>query len=308
MKKNLVIATVLFIAFGLTACSSSQASGSGNSGSTESSAKSETEQSVQSESASTDDGGSSKTEISYSKSAGPYSVLLEEAIQPILEAQGYTVTAYDMGDLATADIVLNQGDVDFNVEQHTAYINNFNKSQGGDLVPICPIPTVPAGVYSAHYESIDDIFDGAKVAVPNDASNTARCYLMLQKAGWITIDPDADQSTITSDDIIENPYNIEFTEMTSSNIPPVMEDFDFVAITGSIVYNAGIDSSTALINEDIQDHLVLQVTVKKENADTEWAKAIVAAYHSDEFKDYMEKTNAPGGEWNALWWIPDELK
>lgn len=300
MKKILVIITALLLVFSLAGCSSETTSNGGNAGSKGNSAPSN--------SSSSSNKDASKTNISYSKSAGPYSVLFEKAIQPILEAQGYTVTAYDMGDLATADIVLNQGDVDFNVEQHTAYIKNFNKSKGGDLVPICPIPTVPAGVYSARYKSINDIFEGAKVAVPNDASNTARCYLMLQKAGWITIDPKADKSTITADDIIKNPYHIQFTEMTSSNIPPVMKDFDFVAITGSIVYNAGIDSSTALINEDIQDHLVLQVTVKAKNANTKWAKAIVAAYHSDKFKNYLAKANAPDGEWKALWWIPSELR
>ena len=75
-----------------------------------------------------------------------------------------------------------------------------------------------------------------------------------------------------------------------------------VAITGSVVYNAGIDPSTALATEDIQDHLVLQVVVKEENKDAEWAKAIVDAYHSDEFKQYMEENN------DGLWWIPDELK
>ena len=75
-----------------------------------------------------------------------------------------------------------------------------------------------------------------------------------------------------------------------------------MAITGSVVYNAGIDPSTALATEDIQDHLVLQVVVKEENKDAEWAKAIMDAYHSDEFKQYMEENN------DGLWWIPDELK
>ena len=138
--------------------------------------------------------------------------------------------------------------------------------------------------------------------MPNDASNTARCYLMLQKIGWITLDPDVDPSSVTQDDIIENPYNIEFTEMKSLTIPAAIQDFDYVAITGSVVYNAGIDASTALANEDIMDHLVLQVVVKEENKDTDWAKAIVDAYHSDEFKQYMAENN------DGLWWIPEELR
>ena len=243
-----------------------------------------------------------KKEIVYGKSQGPYTELFEAAIVPILEKEGYTVNGVDFSDLQTADIGLNDGDVDVNVEQHIAYMENFNANYNADLVALSPIPTVPAGVYSAKYKSVDEIPDGAKVAVPNDASNTARCYLMLQKIGWIKLADDVDPSAVTQDDIVENPHNIEFTEMKSLTIPAAIQDFDYVAITGSIVYNAGIDPSTALATEDIQDHLVLQVVVKEENRDAEWAKAIVDAYHSDEFKQYMEENN------DGLWWIPDELK
>ena len=243
-----------------------------------------------------------KKEIVYGKSQGPYTELFEAAIVPILEKEGYTVKGVDFSDLQTADIGLNDGDVDVNVEQHTAYMENFNANYNADLVALNPIPTVPAGVYSAKYKSVDEIPDGAKVAVPNDASNTARCYLMLQKIGWIKLADDVDPSAVTQDDIVENSHNIEFTEMKSLTIPAAIQDFDYVAITGSVVYNAGIDPSTALATEDIQDHLVLQVVVKEENKDAEWTKAIVDAYHSDEFKQYMEENN------DGLWWIPDELK
>ena len=155
----------------------------------------------------------------------------------------------------------------------------------------------------------DEIFisDGAKSDLANvlglfDVDNTARAYVLLQKAGWITLDSSVDLAVVTQDDIVENPHNIEFTEMASLNIPSALQDFDYAVITGSIVYNAGIDASTALLTEDVLPQLILQVVVKKDNADTDWAKAIVAAYHSDEFKKYMDENN------NGLWYIPDELK
>ena len=46
----------------------------------------------------------------------------------------------------------------------------------------------------------------------------------LGKAGWITLNPDVEPSTVTQDDIAANPYNIEFTEMSSTNIPGVLDD------------------------------------------------------------------------------------
>ena len=130
--------------------------------------------------------------------------------------------------------------MDFNVEQHTAYANNYNEGNNGKLVPITPIPTVPASLFSSHYKSADDIknISKPKVAVPNDPANTARAYVLLQKIGWITLKDGVNLSTVTSEDINSNPYNIQFTEMKSLNIPQVQDDFDFVIITGSIVYKA----------------------------------------------------------------------
>ena len=44
----------------------------------------------------------------------------------ILEKEGYTLTEVDFSDLLQNDLALNDGEIDFNVEQHTAYAENFN--------------------------------------------------------------------------------------------------------------------------------------------------------------------------------------
>ena len=120
-----------------------------------------------------------KTTILYSKSQGPYTELFEDAIIPILEKQGYTVEAVETPELLVADQLLQAGEVDVNVEQHSAYASGFNANNKGDLTPISVIPTVPAGVYSVNHASLDEIADGMTVAIPNDASNTARCLAIL---------------------------------------------------------------------------------------------------------------------------------
>lgn len=250
-----------------------------------------------------------KTLIKYSKSQGPYTELFELAIIPILEAQGYTFEVVESSELLVADQFLQNGEVDVNVEQHTAYANNFNANNGGDLTPISVIPTVPAAIYSANHATLDEVTDGFTVAIPNDASNTARCLAILQKIGWIKLDDKVEISQVTVDDVVENPYNLELIEQKSLTIPAAIQDYDYVVITGSIVYNAKVNESyPALAQEDILDHLILQVVVKAENVNTDWAQAIVAAYHSDEFKAYLEKENAADGFWKGLWWIPDDLK
>lgn len=241
-----------------------------------------------------------KKELTYSKSQGPYSDLFEKGVKPILEKKGYKVTGKDMSELLQADVALNDGEVDFNVEQHTAYMNDFNKKQGGHLAAITPIPTVLAGIYPGSKTSLDQVADGSTVAVPNDAANTARAYALLQKVGWIKLDPSKDITKVTQQDIVENPHNLKFTEMKSLNIPAVRSDFDFIVITGSIVYNAKIDPKTALATEDIVPDMLLQVVVEDKNKDTQWAKDLVAAYNSDEFKQYMKEHN------DGLWYVPSD--
>jgi ABC-type metal ion transport system, periplasmic component/surface antigen len=236
--------------------------------------------------------------ITYGKAAGPYTILFEEAIIPILEKEGYSFKCVEFSDLLQSDTALNEGEIDVNVEQHTAYMENFNQSQNGNLIALTPIPTIPAGIYSSVHDSLQNIEEGAKIALPNDVSNASRAYAVLQKAGWITLDDNVDIAKVAENDIIENSYNLKLTEMDSSNIPRSLDEFDYAIIPGSIVYSAGIDMSSGLLYEDILEHLLLQVVINKENKESEWAKAIVAAYNSEEFKQYMEENN------DDLWYVP----
>ena len=240
-----------------------------------------------------------KKVIKYGKASGPYTVLFEKAIIPILEKKGYKFEVVEFSDLLQNDTALNEGDIDVNVEQHTAYMNNFNDSQKGNLVALSPIPTVPAGIFSSKHKSLNELKDGAKIAIPSDASNAARGYNLLQKAGWIKLNENINVAKATQKDIKENTHKLEIVEMDSANIPRSLDDFDYAVIPGSIVYSAGINPSTVLLQEDILNHLLLQVVVKKGNENSDWAKAIVEAYHSDEFKKYMEQNN------KGLWFIPN---
>lgn len=243
-----------------------------------------------------------KKEITVGTSPGPYSELFLEGIVPVLESKGFTVKDVDFTDLRSADVALDEGAVDVNVDQHTAYMDNFNKETSAKLVAITPIPTVPTGLYSDSHASTDDVKKGAKVGIPQDASNAARALLLLQKAGWITLDDSLEPLQTTTSDIIENPHDLKIIEMDSAQIPRSLPDLDFGVVPGSMLYAAGMSSNDSLLNEDILPQLILQAVVSEENKDTEWAKAIIEAYKSDEFLAHMDKVNS-----DNYWYIPEEL-
>lgn len=244
-----------------------------------------------------------KENITIGTSPGPYSELFMDGIVPILEDQGYTVTETVFTEVRQVDVALQEGAIDVNVDQHLAYMNNFNKEANAELVAITPIPTVPTGIHSATKGSIDEVVDGDIIAIPDDASNTARALLVLQKAGWIKLDESIEPMASTKDNIIENPYNLEIVEMSSAQIPRSLSDVSYGVIPGSILYAAGLSSNDSLLNEDILPQLVLHAIVDSGNEETDWAEAIVEAYRSDEFKAHLNEVNT-----DNYWFIPDELK
>lgn len=246
--------------------------------------------------------GGEKKELTYAKGSGPYTILFEEHIIPILEKQGYTFKVSELS-LQYADEAIADGDVDFSVEQHIAYMNAFNKSYNSNLVALTPIPTVPASIFSETHSSLDEIYDGMKIAVPQDEGNMARAFVMLQDIGWIKLKEGTDYATASPEDVAENPYNLEFLDIATNIIATTLADYDYGIITGSIVYNAGIDPSTALFNENLTDDFWLQVVVKDADKDTQWAKDIVAAYQSKEFTDWLKANNE--SEYRNLWSIPE---
>lgn len=244
---------------------------------------------------------SSTKQIVIGTSPGPYSQLFLDAIKPILEKQGYQIKQIDFSDLMQADIALQQGSVDINVDQHTAYMDAFNQNKKANLVALTHIPTVPTAIYSKRHSNLQAIKNGSAIAVPNDPANAARAYRLLAKAGWITLSPLSDPGMISKNDIKSNPYKLIITELDPGNIPRTLSDFDYSVIPGSRAYAAKINPDLALLQEDIVPSFELVVAVRSDNVQKPWAQAVKAAYNSNDFKQYMQTHNT-----KHYWYIPGE--
>ncbi|MDF7670410.1 MetQ/NlpA family ABC transporter substrate-binding protein [Orbaceae bacterium ESL0721] len=242
-----------------------------------------------------------KKSIIMGASPGPYNDLFNDAIKPELEAEGYRVKLVDFPHLLESDIALSDGSIDLTVAQHTAYMNVFNQQSNANLKSVVHVPSVPAALFSDKHTSLNKVFSGAKVGIPQDESNAARSYNLLEKAGWIKLKSGVDPILANRHDIAENSANIEIIEMDSANIPRVMDELDFAVIPGSIVYSANIDANKALLTETIIPDLEIMVVVNQGNENSQWAEDIKRLYQSDKFKAYMETHNQ-----NGYWVMPQE--
>lgn len=243
-------------------------------------------------------------ELKYRRMPTATSDLFEGGVAPILEAQGYTLTPVEITDSIQREMALSEGEIDFHVDANTAYLKNFNKEQGTNLIGVTEIPTVPTGLYPGKKDSLEDIEEGDSIAFPDDAANTARSLYLLESNELLVMDTTKEKSQYTLQDIKENPLNLQFTEMKGASIPGVRDDFDYVILRGSDAYNAGVDFNTAIAREKPESILQasrMVVAVNGENENEGWVQDIVNAYHSEEFKKYLDE--------NGDFWIrPDYLQ
>ncbi len=186
---------------------------------------------------------------------------------------------------------LAEGEVDINAFQHVAYLNLFNTNNGTDLQAIGTTIMAPIGLYSNKYNQIEDIKDGAKIAVPNDPSNWGRALLLLQEYDLLTVTDNFDGSG-GEDRIKDNPKNLTIVPVDGATTPRVMEDTDFAVINNGVAVEAGLLLKDAIVHENETAKPFINVIVAKpEDKDKDILKEIVEIYQRKETADFVSEVS-----------------
>ncbi|WP_043932554.1 MetQ/NlpA family ABC transporter substrate-binding protein [Bacillus sp. EB01] len=228
-------------------------------------------------------------EVKFGATAGPYSDMVTKAIKPALEEKGYKVELVEFSDYIQPNNALDSGDIDANLFQHTIYLENFAKENNMDLTALISVPTAPMGIYSNTYKSLDDVKDGATVAIPNDPTNAARAFNTLQEEGLIQVSEDADPLKVSEKDITENKKNLKFQPIEAGQLPRAVESADLSAVPGNFALAAKMNLLSALALENMLDPYRNIVAVKTDNADSQLAKDIKEVVESEEFEKVIDE-------------------
>ena len=232
------------------------------------------------------------TTIKVGASPAPHAEILEVA-KEILAEQGITLEIVEFNDYIQPNTAVENEELDANYFQHITYMNDFNESDGTHLVSAAEIHYEPFGLYAGKTASLDELADGAQIAVPNDATNEGRALLLLQQEGLITLKEGAGL-TATKADIAENPKNLEIVELEASQLPVRLGDVDLAVINGNYAIDAGLSVADALAVESADGEAaqayVNVLTVKEGREDDPAIQALAEALCSDEVKAFMEET------------------
>ena len=230
--------------------------------------------------------------IKVGASPSPHAEILRKAAE-VLKDQGYELDIVEYSDYVQPNVALANGDLDANYFQHLPYLEDYNSQNGTDLVSAGAIHYEPFGIYAGKTDSLDKLADGAKVAVPNDATNEARALLLLEAQGLIKLN-DSENLAATKNDIVENKLNLDIVEIEAAQLPRSLGDVDVAVINGNYAIDAGLSVADALATEDAQSIAATTygniVAVRNGDESNEAIQALVSALKSDDVRSYIEET------------------
>lgn len=228
-------------------------------------------------------------EIKIGATAGPHAEVVE-AVAKEAEKQGIKIKVVEFSDYITPDKALADGDVDLVSYQHKPFLDNFNKQNGTDLTAIGNTILMRMGIYSNKVKSVDQLQDGAVVAIPNDPTNGGRGLALLQRAGVIKL-KDGVGFKATPADVVENPKHLQFKEIEAAQLPRSLDDVDAAVITMNYVMSAGLNVKEQGIYLEPKDEplAVMILAARSKDKDNGTYKKIAELFHSDGVKQFIDE-------------------
>lgn len=205
-----------------------------------------------------------------------------------LKEQGYNVKAVVFDGNHLPATALKDGTIDGVILNHKVWLDTFNKENDSNL--IMPEPYMyyfRNAMYSSKYETLEDIPEGATIAVPGDPANLDRSLRILDKLNFIKLG-DRTGEFYSKVDIEENVKNIEIIETEITATTRSMDDVDAIISGANAVRDAGYDHTKYLYEDPTNEDFPLGLIVRKEDKDKNWVTSILK-YQKD--KDFKQKFN-----------------
>ncbi|WP_392454935.1 MetQ/NlpA family ABC transporter substrate-binding protein [Chryseomicrobium aureum] len=212
-----------------------------------------------------------------------------ELVKPTLAEEGIELEVVVLGDNVQPNAALAAEEVDANFFQHVPYMEEFNRSNDANLVPITPIYFANYGVYSKEFASIEELPEGATVTIANDISNIDRSLSLLAQHGVITLGEKQD-NYYTQADITENPKNLVFEEVDLLMLARTYDDADAVVMTPAYAAPLGLTpKSDALLTEGTDNDFAITLVAREDNKEDEAIQKLAEVMTSDAVREFLEE-------------------
>lgn len=226
--------------------------------------------------------------IKVGVTAGPHDEIIDNVIK-LADKKGIKIEKVVFNDFVGPNVALNDKQLFANSMQHQPYLKaTLEKNPKFDLVEVFKTVNFPMAIYSNKIKKLDELKEGAVVAIPNDPSNGGRALLLMAAQGLIEVKNPKDVKTSVAD-ITKNPKKLKIRELDAASIPKVLPDMDAAVINANYALVAKLNpakDSIAIEGKDVP-YVCIWVTNKANVEDPRTAK-IKEIYQSAENKKFIE--------------------
>ena len=209
------------------------------------------------------------------------------AKSPAAKKADLQIKVKEFTDGATLNRATASGQVDVNAFQSYSYFLAFNKqTTTSKLAALGTTYIEPLGIYSDQYKKVDEIPDGATIAIARDNADAARGLRLLANAGLITLKSDFSALSGVSD-IADNPHHFDFKEIDDTTGVSLLKNDKSVAavlISNSVSQAGGLNVLKdsiyhESINTSTKDNINILAT-RQSQANNKTYKKLVKLYHN----------------------------
>ncbi|CAK4069149.1 DL-methionine transporter substrate-binding subunit [Vibrio variabilis] len=214
--------------------------------------------------------------------AGAEAQVAEVAAKVAKEQYGLDVELVTFTDYVTPNAALDDGSIDINAFQHKPYLDQQVADRGYKLTIAGNTFVYPIAGYSKQVKSVDEIQEGARIAVPNDPTNLGRSLLLLEQQGLIELREGAGLLA-TVRDITANPKNISIVELDAAQLPRSLDDVALSIINTTYASSINLTpQKDGVFVEDKESPYVNLIVSREENLNAENVQNFVKSYQTEE--------------------------
>ena len=229
-----------------------------------------------------------KVTLKVGATAVPHAEILND-IKPALAKEGVDLQIIEFSDYVKPNLALNDKELDANFFQHEPYLGTFVSERKLALVSAGKVHIEPMGIYSKTIKNLQDIPNGAKIAIPNDPSNGGRALALLESAKLLKL-KDGVGVKATVGDITKNDKKLQIVEIEAALLPRSMDDTDLSVINSNFAMEAKLNPvKDSLFTEPKESPYANIVAVRKGDESRPEIQKLMKALQSPEVKKFIEE-------------------
>ena len=229
-----------------------------------------------------------KEKLKVAATAIPAGEVLEVVKEDLLK-EGIDMEIIIFNDYIQPNKVLQSKEVDVNLFQHVPYMENFAKKHGFEMVSVGKIYLPTLALYSKKIKNISELKNGDTILLPNDPTNLARSLILLDKSGIIKLS-DNKKMDSTLKDIVENPKNIKFNELSAEQLAPRLPEVAASIVNSSFALDAGLSyKEDGILAEGKDSPYANALVTLKGNENDQKIQKLLKALQSEKVKKFIEE-------------------